>query len=354
MSSQPVVQDSDFDWLNEISEEGDLKAPWPDEPPESRKIFKDFSQTSDEPKEFLIDGFLPTGVTVISAYSGVGKTWTGLSLAKALINGKSWFGHNIPKQRNVLYLNAEVDEASFRSRMVLFNCKDKRFMFQTLTDKICGLSDASLLEMCAVYKPVVFLDTVRRFMDGDENDATAVNRVAKQMFALITAGAAGIVAKHHVGKRATGRVTLEDVRGSGDFIAMSDAVIGISRNRDDAKILELYTLKGRDFGNEETLQLTCRYGYDEDFYQMNGPVKSATVEGKKDRTRAEQVKAVGDFIRDNKNATVAIVSERTKVHTKNIILFAELAGWHKPHKKAKWERKDSPSDSLRDFEGPLQ
>ncbi len=229
--------------------------------------------------------------------------------------------------------------------MVRFNCKDKRFMFQTLTDKIFKLNSPNLLELCRVYKPVIFLDTVRRFMDGDENDATAVNKVAKQMFSLITAGAAGVVADHHVGKRATGRVTLEDVRGSGDFIAMSDAVIGMSRNSSDPKILELYNLKGRDFGSESTLQLTCNYGVDDDFYQVNEPVKSANAEEKKDSTKAEQVKDVGDFISRNLNATRDMIVHKTGVHTSKIPLYAELAGWHKPKQRGTWQRIDAPPES---------
>src|ERR1700677_1319090 len=42
--------------------------------------------------KMLVEGFLPEGITMLGALSGVGKTWLGLSLAKPLTPGSPFLG----------------------------------------------------------------------------------------------------------------------------------------------------------------------------------------------------------------------------------------------------------------------
>lgn len=56
--------------------------------PEWRKLFRSLGEMEQGEMEYLIDGFLPEGITFLGGLSGVGKTWFALSIAKALATGQ--------------------------------------------------------------------------------------------------------------------------------------------------------------------------------------------------------------------------------------------------------------------------
>jgi hypothetical protein len=77
----------------------------PAEPERSwRDVFHTLSELSDEPARVFIKGILEEGITVIGSMSGVGKTWVGLSISRALLSGEPLFGHfPVITRANVLY-----------------------------------------------------------------------------------------------------------------------------------------------------------------------------------------------------------------------------------------------------------
>src|SRR5208283_49537 len=165
--------------------------------------------------------------------SGVGKTWVGVSLAKALVYAKPFLSvYEVPEQHNVLYLVPEMGARSFRTRLEKMGLPDDdRFRCQTLKDGLTPLDAPHLLAAVKEMRPVVFLDTAIRFSSGEENSSSSnASGLANAVFALIRNGAVAVVCLHHSPKAAAEAdfMTLENVlRGTGDFGAMCDAVWGI-------------------------------------------------------------------------------------------------------------------------------
>jgi hypothetical protein len=234
--------------------------------PESdwRKYFHTVGELGQSEMKQLVKGFLPEGVTFLGSLSGVGKTWIGTSLSRALVFAKPFLGvYEVPEQYNVLYLVPEMGAASFRTRLEKMGLpNDDRFRCQTLKDGFTPLDAPHLLSAVKELKPVVFLDTAIRFSSGEENSASAnASGLANAIFALIRAGAVSVVCLHHSPKAAGDAefMTLENVlRGTGDFGAMCDAVWGIQHAKKKGKqeyqqesldLTRLYLkcVKGRDF-----------------------------------------------------------------------------------------------------------
>jgi RecA-family ATPase len=195
-----------------------------------RDVFHTASELDTRPTRVLIEGILEEGITAFGSFSGVGKTWIGLSIARALITGKPLFGRfKVPKHpTNVLYLVPEMGGSRFRERVVKMGIpQDGTFYCQTIQDGACNLEDLLLAQAIVMMKPVVILDTAIRFQVGEENSSTdQAQGLGARIFRLINLGAPAVICMHHrkkdVGEQ---EVTLENaLRGSGDFGAMADCV----------------------------------------------------------------------------------------------------------------------------------
>ena len=125
---------------------------------------------------YFIDKILPEGVTFVGSLSGVGKTWFGLSLSRALATGQKFAGlWTVPEAMNVLYLCPEMGEKAFRKRCEQMGLKDcPRFRCQTIADGMpVSLKDPILAAYIAECHPAILLDTAIRFsLAQDENAAT--------------------------------------------------------------------------------------------------------------------------------------------------------------------------------------
>lgn len=68
------------------------------------------------PVQFLVDGILPVGTSLLSAASKIGKSWMVLDMGLAIAAGKPFMGHNT-KQAGVLYLALEDSQSRLQDRM---------------------------------------------------------------------------------------------------------------------------------------------------------------------------------------------------------------------------------------------
>lgn len=210
----------------------------------------------------LIDGFLPEGTTFIGGLPGEGKTLFALSMAKALTTGDDFLGDfrfHVPKVVPCLYLIPEVAGRAFRQRCERFRIPDdpNLFLCRTISEGATLLLDNPLvLEAVKAMRPVVFLDTVLRFNEAEDENAASQNKaLVEDLIRLRHAGAVSIVGLHHSTKNMHKEgMSLETVlRGTGDLAACCDAVYGLLRdeplydhNRGPNEI-EVACVKPRDF-----------------------------------------------------------------------------------------------------------
>ncbi|HKT88466.1 MAG TPA: AAA family ATPase [Candidatus Sulfotelmatobacter sp.] len=222
--------------------------------PTWRSAFKSYDELDQGKFAFLIEKFLPHGITFFGGLPGTGKTWLALSVAKALVSGDRFLQvFSVPEPVPVIYLIPESGERTFRTRLDAMRLNNsRRFLCRTNSSgPSLSLDSPELLAAVRAVKPVVILDTAIRFSSAEnENDAAQNRKLANQMFGLLGAGARAIVAIHHStkGSGKDGDVTLENsLRGTGDFGAMADAVYSL-RCEDPQKLLvAVQCVKARDF-----------------------------------------------------------------------------------------------------------
>jgi hypothetical protein len=152
-----------------------------------------------------------------------------------------------------VYLIPESSLGPFWSRIKLFGMEEhvrsKRFLFNTLSckDRV-SLKDPRILR--AAESADVFLDTIPRFFEGNENESEAARAFADTMFRLLAAGARTVTGAQHSPKSFASQdyMELENmVRGSGDIGAMLSTGWGLRQIDADSNQIYVKNIKPRDF-----------------------------------------------------------------------------------------------------------
>jgi RecA-family ATPase len=172
-----------------------------------KKLFHSKTELENAPPiTFAIDGFLPEkGITMLGGRSGDGKTLLAMNMARCLLEGSPLFGHFASHEsKRVVYLIPESGMTPFAARTKLFDLvrhAGDRFFCRTLDsqDPDAPLTDPAILKSCEGAD--VFLDTAVRFMEGEENSASDNRQFAKNLFALLRAGARTVTGLHHAPKQ---------------------------------------------------------------------------------------------------------------------------------------------------------
>lgn len=217
----------------------------------------------------LIEGFLPKGANFFGSLSGVGKTWLGLSVAKALTAGEPLFGVFPVKEKvAVLYLIPEASDGTFKNRMKLMKITREKtlFRYRTISQGVTlSLRDPLTVKMIQKLRQngrrqvLVIADTAIRFLQADdENSSTQNSLVTDSDYLRSKDVGADLLFMHHSPKESkkAAELTLENVlRGTGDFGAMADVVYGIRRDEnlyaygEGPEELDVVCVKPRDLEN---------------------------------------------------------------------------------------------------------
>jgi hypothetical protein len=240
-----------------------------------RSQFRNLSEMEEGEIVMVIDGVLQEGTCFIGANPGHGKTLVALAFAKAICLGEPLFGipeYTVSKPRNVIYLIPESGDRPFRKRGEAFRLPaDDRFIARTISSGVrLELSDPSLMEAVRQLKPVVILDTASRFLQSNDENSSAQNRLLVNDVIALRAAAVAVIILHHAKKSTTEnreRMTLENMlRGTSDFGAMCDQALGIRMdehlfNRGAGPMeIELVNLKDRErLGGLTSLTLAASY-----------------------------------------------------------------------------------------------
>jgi hypothetical protein len=221
------------------------------------------------PIPMLIENFLPKGANFFGSLSGVGKTWLGLSVAKALTSGEPLFGvFPVKEQVAVLYLIPEASDGTFKNRMKLMKItRDKTlFRYRTVSQGVTlSLRDPLTVKMIQKLRQhwrrqvLVIADTAIRFLEADDENASTQNSLVGDSDYLRSKDiGADLLFMHHSPKESkkAAELTLENVlRGTGDFGAMADVVYGIRRDEnlyaygEGPEELDVVCVKPRDLEN---------------------------------------------------------------------------------------------------------
>jgi hypothetical protein len=312
--------------------------------------FKSVGELPDGGIDWVIQDIMPEGLNFLGALSGHGKTFFGLSLAKALTTGKPFLGkYAVPTVVPVLYLIPESSGRAFKTRCLRFGIPDDRNLFicRTISEgPVLPLNSPEVLAMVKKLKPVVFVDTAVRFSTAsDENSSREQQQLWNEMMEMRLAGARGVMALHHSPKSSQNEeMTLENVlRGSGDIGAQADAVWGIRRdntlfdNGAGPGEIDVACVKPRDFTPPAPFRLAMSYvdshGVVVSYFDTTGDFK-VLQEATQQKDIAERFIK---FIKEYPQASMKEVSDELNVKVCHIRKLAKDQKYHKP-KGGDWTR----------------
>ena len=202
-----------------------------------------------ELKPVLIDGILRQGHKMLLVSSSkAGKTFALIELAVAIAEGRCWMDVFSCKRGRVLYLNMELDEASFDDRMKrvyeALEIKDPHYenidivhlrgQIETLDKLIPQINRTAKSKQYAA----IILDPTYKLGIGDENAAEQVTRFCNAIDKLANSGASVIYAHHHSKGAQGSKASMDRASGSGVFARDADALLDMIELRIPADRVE--------------------------------------------------------------------------------------------------------------------
>ena len=186
-------------------------------------------------KPELIKGILRRGhKMMLSSASKAGKTFALIELAVAIAEGKPWLGYQC-EQGKVLYLNMELDEASFDHRFKsvysAYGINDRHAdnidiaHLRGKTGRLEELVPRILQTMKGKDYAAVILDPIYKLGIGDENAADQISTFCNQVDRIANTGASVIYVHHHSKGQQGMKSSMDRASGSGVFARDADALL---------------------------------------------------------------------------------------------------------------------------------
>lgn len=214
---------------------------------------KDVLKNPPDLSPVLIDGILRQGhKLLLTGPSKAGKSFMLIELGLSLADGSEWLGRKCKKAK-VLYINLEIDEASFSHRVI--NVMDAHGMKLELPENFSMLHLRGKAQPMFKLTPklidrikpdnydVIILDPVYKVQSGDENAAGDIARFTNEFDKLTTdLGVSMIYCHHHSKGNQGGKRAVDRGSGSGVFA------------RDPDAILDMIELENKTFKTNEKLR----------------------------------------------------------------------------------------------------
>lgn len=202
-----------------------------------------------EPTSWLIkDIWLDNAIGLIASEPNSFKTYLGLDMAICIASGKKFLNYyDVPKKKNVLYVLEEGTENNLKTRIKQI-CAGYGIVYDELTNlylscqKKVSITDDKWQEeierRCECDDiSVLFFDPLVRMWNGDENKSGDVSKMLEFVRKLQcnSKNKRSIIIIHHnkkispLGRKYASAGYM--IRGSSDFHAFTDSLIGIYHNK---------------------------------------------------------------------------------------------------------------------------
>lgn len=188
-----------------------------------------------EPLEFVVDGVIATGLTLLVAAPKIGKSWMALDLAYQVARGGKAFGVIPVQPRPVLYFALEDGQRRLNARMrKLGCCKTAGLYFITKTSDIDADID-DFMQVHAKNHPLVIVDTLQKYREtkpASRNDS-AYERdyaIVGGLQRRVLEAEGSLLILHHDRKAGSGDF-VEAVSGTNGIAGSADTIITINRPR---------------------------------------------------------------------------------------------------------------------------
>jgi len=194
--------------------------------------------TDPPPAAWLVNGLIRPGVTFIAAEPKSGKTWASLEVSLALATGAPAFGRfEVPEPGPVLYVVEEgsVSEVAYRVRAMCagHGIAPPESLLLSIGNHV--LLDnrrwQERLQAAAVGVRAIVVDPLIRMHTANEDRSESMRPVNSFLRALAYGGSSVLVNHHWTkpGESNRGVRLGNRMRGTGDFWALCDSILYLSR-----------------------------------------------------------------------------------------------------------------------------
>lgn len=198
------------------------------------------------PQQWIVDKIISEeSVILISAQPASFKTWLVLEISRDVADGGVLLEQFPLAQSSVLILDEESGERQLHKDFKILGVSEKLpIYYSSLTERTLDSKYVrDIIDFCTEHavKLVVF-DSLTRFHNSDENDATAMSQIMSYFMQLKKAGITSLIIHHsrklNLGNYSNSQFVASNVRGSSDILAACDVHIGISRNGNTISVVQ--------------------------------------------------------------------------------------------------------------------
>jgi hypothetical protein len=207
-------------------------------------------------RKWIAKPLIPAGsVSFFAGKRGCAKTWAALDLALSVANGTLFLGKFETSKLDVLYLDFENGEQTVHERLNLL-CEAEilpinlEFAFFQNHLKLDSKDGIDYLSYYLLKHPsaLIIVDTFRRVVGVDENDAQEVNNALMLLKTVAEQHGASFVLLHHMRKGFSNKNNddlADEMRGSSEMANIADSIIAFERNKKDPKTVIMRHQKSR-------------------------------------------------------------------------------------------------------------
>jgi putative DNA primase/helicase len=208
------------------------------------------------PVEWLWHGWLPRGMlSLLAGEPGTGKSHWTLDLVRVLQNGGNWpDGSACTKRGAAVWIEGEGIAQEINERAVALGIDPERIYVTTAPDgEILNLLEKAwqdeVVNMVATVQPaLIVVDSLSTITDKGQDRSEQVTPLLLWLVGLARWSGASVLLIHHL-RKGNGsqmtlplRVTLDQIRGSGQIAAQARAILAMSHTsteRDQPRLLDL-------------------------------------------------------------------------------------------------------------------
>ena len=187
--------------------------------------------------DMIVEGLIPTGLTIIAGAPKSCKSWLMLRLALSVSLGEPFLGHDV-KQCDVAYYALEDTDARLKSRLLdIGTAPPPGLIYATSIKDPCNdfISD---LERCLDSNPgvrLVIVDTLQKIRHGDPtsnaNQYACEYEELARLKEIADYRRIAIVFVHHTRKKHDSKDGNNDVLGSSAVTGTADMILILRKNR---------------------------------------------------------------------------------------------------------------------------
>jgi len=235
----------------------------------SVKSLSEIISSNDNSLNYLIDGLVyEKTINLISGQSGVGKSLLTQVIAGQLSLGSKVFGMYETRPYRVAFLDRENEHTIIKQRFNFIESNPNNIFYVELTAPFQGEVIEEVGQFLRQNQiDVVVLDTLIRFVTGDENNSQDISNFFGSLRALLK-DVKAIFVIHHLKKLGIDQKSNnESARGSSDIIASVDSHWILEKVKEANDLLVLKNTKNRI--SKELEDVTFKITSDEDSIKLD-------------------------------------------------------------------------------------